>query len=365
MLKKIRQLYRSRATTTLRSAVDFQMKFMLVYAACVHLGLAAISFYFSMPELGVYYLATLLLFVLFARFIDSKSFLLIYFLTYAEITFHLSLIHRLIGVSIAIELYYILLIPISSYIFLMPYRRLFQVLFVCAALLLNIVSYSRVQMTHLDSGHILKVPMDTHTIFTIYCVISAFCMAALQSVFFIRSIINRLSTIKEENITLSHRAHHDALTGLKNRYEMNIRLEHAFLDYKQRHIPCSVCIGDIDKFKNVNDTYGHTTGDYVLKAVADILQKNTRKNDAVGRWGGEEFILLMQGDKTACYNCAEKLRNIIANHTFSYNGRVIPVTITFGVASADSTMQEYINVLEAADALLYEGKKRGRNCTRM
>lgn len=363
MLKKIQEIYFKRSPSMLLSAVDFQMKFLLGYAAVVHLGLSVLSVIFSLPVMFVYYLATLILFIVFASFIDSRRFIVIYCLTYVEILLHIHLCHLIIGLPIGIELYYIMLIPTGSYILLMPYSRLFQRIFVFLSLIINAASYIRIQVIHPGNSCVMKVPNFTHTVFSIYSISMVFCMAALQSYFFVRSIVARFTDIREENAVLNLKANHDALTGLLNRHEMNIRLEQAFLLYQRQNIPCSVCIGDIDKFKSINDTYGHNAGDYVLKTLAQLMQQNTRKGDFLGRWGGEEFVLLMQADKTVCYTRAEHLRSLVENHIFEYNGIIIPVTITFGVAGADITMPDTSALIDAADKVLYEGKKNGRKRT--
>ena len=351
MIQKIRQLYQN-ATMNLRSSVDFQMSFLLYYASFVHCGFVLLSIAFSQYIMTGYYLLTIGLFCLFAKFIDSKRFLIIYIFTYIEISVHIYIGYRIIGNTFGVELYYILLIPVGCYILFMQYSRLFQIFFLVVIFFCNAGSYIAVHLMEIYSRYSVHfLPSTVYIIFFLYTVFMVFFMAVLQSYFFIRSILNRVSRIKKENTVLNYNAKYDALTGLYNRR------------FVQNGIPCSVCIGDIDNFKVINDTYGHLAGDFVLKTLAQLMQVNIRKSDFLSRWGGEEFLLLMQADSSICYRRAEQLREKIAGYNFCFNGITIPVTITFGVAGADKETSSVTDLIDAADRLLYQGKKNGRNQT--
>lgn len=364
MIQKIRQLYKNIAMT-LRATVDFQMSFLLYYASFVHFGFAILSVCFSQYFMTGYYLVTIGLFCLFARFIDAKRFLIIYVLTYVEISIHIYIGYSLIGNIYGVELYYILLIPVSCYILFMNYSRIFQILFLAITFICNAGSYIIVHFMEIygryTSGSFIADAV--YTGFFLYTVIMVFGMAALQSYFFIRSILNQVSRIKKENIVLNYNANYDALTGLYNRREMDTRLTMAISQFLQDGTPCSICMGDIDNFKMINDTYGHLAGDFVLKTLSQLMHSHIRKTDCLGRWGGEEFILLMQADSSICYRRAEQLREKIAGYNFCFNGITIPVTITFGVAGADKETSSVTDLIDAADRLLYQGKKNGRNQT--
>lgn len=363
MIQKIRQLYQN-ATMNLRSSVDFQMSFLLYYASFVHCGFVLLSIAFSQYIMTGYYLLTIGLFCLFAKFIDSKRFLIIYIFTYIEISVHIYIGYRIIGNTFGVELYYILLIPVGCYILFMQYSRLFQIFFLVVIFFCNAGSYIAVHLMEIYSRYSVHfLPSTVYIIFFLYTVFMVFFMAVLQSYFFIRSILNQVSRIKEENSVLNYNAKYDALTGLYNRREMDARLSLIFSQFVQNGIPCSVCIGDIDNFKVINDTYGHLAGDFVLKTLAQLMQVNIRKSDFLSRWGGEEFLLLMQADASICYRRAEQLREKIAGYHFSFNGITIPVTITFGVAGADAKTSSVTDLIDAADRLLYQGKKNGRNQT--
>lgn len=168
--------------------------------------------------------------------------------------------------------------------------------------------------------------------------------------------------LKEAYDQLKIVAKTDPLTGLINRREMMERIEHEMARYERSNISFTLIIGDIDYFKKVNDTYGHECGDKVLASFSKIFKNNTRKQDSISRWGGEEFLLLLPDtNQDQGYLLAEKLRTIIERTGFYKDSVKIQLTITFGVSTirAGQTVNELIS---EADEALYEGKRRGRNC---
>lgn len=157
---------------------------------------------------------------------------------------------------------------------------------------------------------------------------------------------------------LEHVALTDKLTGLANRRKLE-DVWHDLLARKRRSKDVfSVIILDIDKFKSVNDTYGHQVGDEVLKSVAQVLKRELREVDFVGRWGGEEFIVLCPTTSSiGAANVAEKLRAAMESHDFPVVKRK---TASFGVAevAGDETLEQAVT---RADAALYRAKENGRN----
>jgi diguanylate cyclase (GGDEF)-like protein len=120
---------------------------------------------------------------------------------------------------------------------------------------------------------------------------------------------------------------------------------------------------DIDKFKSVNDNYGHQAGDSVLKEVARLLKEEAREIDRVGRYGGEEFLLILQGTVLdAAVTFAERLRQKVEGHIFAYTGGTLRRTISCGVAaSPHPRVKDQEALLKAADEALYVAKETGRN----
>ncbi len=167
--------------------------------------------------------------------------------------------------------------------------------------------------------------------------------------------LKQLDGLVEEVDVLTAEASVDFLTGLWNRRYTEKQLE--LEDFTNAYI----ILADIDFFKRVNDSYGHLCGDYVLKEVANLLKSSFRNIDIVCRWGGEEFLIFMKSpDKTNVINKLERTRKIIQDANFEFNGNIVNITITFGVAQIDKTVSLDKNI-EKADIALYYGKNNGRN----
>lgn len=153
----------------------------------------------------------------------------------------------------------------------------------------------------------------------------------------------------------------DQLTGLPNRRYLETNLQASLSDYDRNRLTFGLLMVDIDFFKKVNDTYGHDAGDRVLKLVASSMGKNLRSSDFVGRWGGEEFVILVRyvGRETLLL-VAEKLRNLVANSFLVIEDQKVAVTITIG-GTLVGDEDDAGTLLKRADLKLYEGKQKGRN----
>jgi two-component system cell cycle response regulator len=155
----------------------------------------------------------------------------------------------------------------------------------------------------------------------------------------------------------------DGLTGVENRRSLEERLHEMWQHSVRLHEPIALIICDIDKFKSVNDNYGHQAGDSVLKEFAQLLKAEAREIDRVGRYGGEEFLLILSGTVLdAAVTFAERLREKVESHTFSYAGGTLRRTMSCGVAaSPHPRVRDQEALLRAADDALYVAKETGRN----
>jgi diguanylate cyclase (GGDEF)-like protein len=155
----------------------------------------------------------------------------------------------------------------------------------------------------------------------------------------------------------------DGLTQIENRRSLNERLHEMWNHSVRLHEPISLVMCDIDKFKSVNDEYGHQAGDAVLKEFAQLLKAEAREIDRVGRYGGEEFLLILPGTVLdAAVTFAERLREKVAGHTFSYEGGTLCRTMSCGVASSPHPkVKDEDALLRSADNALYVAKETGRN----
>ena len=165
-------------------------------------------------------------------------------------------------------------------------------------------------------------------------------------------------SLEHINRVLERQASTDALTGIYNRMRFSKLLDVELNRARRYGTPFSVVLLDIDKFKSVNDTYGHLAGDNVLKELAGLLKGNIRSSDAVARWGGEEFIVMAPGcGLKEGAALAEKLRAAVEAHDFPIPR---PVTSSFGVAAFVEDDTE-LTLTNRADQALYAAKENGRN----
>lgn len=175
------------------------------------------------------------------------------------------------------------------------------------------------------------------------------------------AVIETLQDISErKNLEdeLARLATTDALTGLCNRHRFNALLEQEVARARRYHTPLSLIMFDLDYFKNINDTYGHAVGDQVLQAVANVIRENVRATDWVGRWGGEEFMVLCpEATEPDAAFTAEKLRRLVESHIFE---TVKTITISCGVTrfKAYDSVDTFVR---RADDGLYRAKDKGRN----
>lgn len=162
----------------------------------------------------------------------------------------------------------------------------------------------------------------------------------------------------KKNIALQNLSVTDKLTQLPNRLKIDEQFAFNIESCKRYDAKFSIALLDIDHFKQVNDTYGHQIGDYVLVKLANIFSSNLRQTDMVGRWGGEEFLVLCpNSSQEETVQLAEKLRRLIEKEVFKDVGKV---TCSFGVTSFRKGDAED-SILSRADESLYVAKEKGRN----
>lgn len=170
-----------------------------------------------------------------------------------------------------------------------------------------------------------------------------------------------LLTVNRYQQRIERIASTDALTGLLNRKSLELLFQRAMLLSKRTAQPMSAILFDIDFFKRVNDTHGHLCGDKVIIGVADLARATVRESDAITRWGGEEYLVLLNNCSLAqAAQVAEELRVAIAGHDFGLPAPQLPVTISLGVAEYRQDESESA-FFSRADSALYQAKNRGRN----
>ncbi|QSX37172.1 sensor domain-containing diguanylate cyclase [Shewanella sedimentimangrovi] len=159
---------------------------------------------------------------------------------------------------------------------------------------------------------------------------------------------------------LEHMASTDKLTGTANRQVFEEYFDQALLQAKANSSALSILLLDIDHFKQINDTHGHSMGDLVLKTVASLIQDTLLDDEILCRWGGEEFLLLTHQDMVQASERAELLRERIANRRLKVNGHDIDIRVSIGVAQFEY-QESADNLIKRADIALYQAKDSGRD----
>jgi diguanylate cyclase (GGDEF)-like protein len=176
-----------------------------------------------------------------------------------------------------------------------------------------------------------------------------------------RRMIDLQDELNAARSLLEHQASHDTLTGVLNRRAIVAALDRELRRAERANGGLSLALLDIDHFKAVNDTFGHKAGDEVLAGFAELLRRNLREYDHIGRFGGEEFLIIapeFSGEPaTGLY---ERLRAAVAKAPFATSAGAMPITVSIGVAvSGAAPCAE--SLLAAADAAMYAAKRAGRN----
>ena len=178
----------------------------------------------------------------------------------------------------------------------------------------------------------------------------------------LRQSVHNLHIFKQKNDQLRQQVNWDVLTKANTRLFGTEELKHCLENFKKGFPSPAIMMLDVDKFKFVNDTYGHEAGDKVLKSIVESLYKNCRSSDKIIRWGGDEFIGIFDGMKEeVCQVFAKKLLSSVESLHHEINGKPFVVTVSIGFAYFSDSDISYKDVLARADEALYKSKKKGRN----
>ncbi|CAG9001623.1 MAG: hypothetical protein CENE_03646 [Candidatus Celerinatantimonas neptuna] len=170
--------------------------------------------------------------------------------------------------------------------------------------------------------------------------------------------------LEKVNTQLAQVSRTDGLTQLNNRRYWEERAEEEYNRNVRTHQPCSMVMFDIDHFKRINDNYGHLAGDEVIRQTAATLKKTMRNTDISGRYGGEEFVvILVDTPEEKAFTFSERLRHNIENLTVKWEKESINFTVSLGLCELSNEFSNYQTWLEQADKALYQSKENGRNKT--
>lgn len=307
---------------------------------------------------------------------------------YCEITFHAVLCTLWIGFDACFYLYAMIVLILASYVLYIACEK--------SKFLKIILPFSAITVLSLV-GCFIYLQFNEPLMFEIFSneptsgqlavmrgtnILCSTLVIFYFSIMFISEMHVLIKKLNDTNEQLNHIAMHDALTGLYNRYsiyelvnnhkKLSQNSNDAAMESSSSEDSQAYCIimGDIDDFKKINDAYGHDCGDAVLKEIAKILSDNVKEDDLICRWGGEEFLIIMHGEKQ---ECLDNMKNTLLqiNAARVHSGEfTVRVTMTFGLVycmelteeeKAKSVSDKIDALVKIADERLYQGKNSGKN----
>ncbi len=352
-----------------RSQGDSQTNYDAIRYSVILTGAAVIHFVFMVAFyimgvyfMGIYNTAIVILYYSCAKIISNiKNLGRLYFVVMGEVVLHSCLATIMVGWNYGFMFYLTALIPISFYLAfsIVSFRRKLIYPFVTA----GVVFFSYMLILTLAHG-VTPVypncPAAFRVFFTYLNIIIGLVLNFLFSALFAVEVNSMQLRMESEQERLEDEASYDPLTHFLNRRSMDERLNHTHRNALINNVPYSLIMADIDHFKKVNDSYGHDCGDFVLQNISRLIQAQIRAKDSVCRWGGEEFLILINDGPEIAVEVANRIRSSIEAFEFIYEGKTIHVTITLGVSGYYSS-SKVRTLIEIADKRLYKGKENGRN----
>jgi diguanylate cyclase (GGDEF)-like protein len=212
--------------------------------------------------------------------------------------------------------------------------------------------------------HLLLASDDGESALLLYYALPASMVAA--AVLIALGVADRLRDQRLALTDAERRAQSDALTGVLNRRSLLERLDSACLRARARGLPIALLFIDLDHFKQINDSYGHPAGDACLKAIIGPIQAELRQSDVIGRYGGEEFVVILSSaDAAAAQPIAERIRQRVADISVPGFGAPIHLTCSIGIATSDMLGVWGEHLIARADEAVYAAKRCGRNCVQI
>ena len=342
-----------------------------------------VTFFLSSFLVMAYYNVFIVLFYILIIFLFAKinRFSGMFLAVFIEILMHSAIATAYFGWSCGFMGYTIALIPMGFYItYTIKYLRGKLYIPIIVSLVI-FATYFAVYIAMVSTDSMYKQSINESFAHNIYLFNQVMMLLFLLTASIMFSIEIRYMQyhLEAENVSLSRMANFDALTKLMNRRSMNIQLKqvldemeivvHSQENVSEEDNTFCLLMTDIDDFKKVNDTWGHSKGDEVLVEVARVLQSNVREADKVCRWGGEEMLVLVRSNMEVARSVAQRICTDMAGTEIEVGNasdenaapQTISVTLTIGVSEyhpGDSIR----SMIELADQRMYKGKRSGKNC---
>ena len=339
----------------------FKLNMILNILCVMHAIYAILLFAFDFRYLGVYAVVTALFYQLVRLFVKQGAYRLIILLSTIEVWAFSGVLEVLLGRDTSFATLTLATIPAVFYFALSwgiyEKKELVSLAFSLTAM----TEYVFLYVYHvIHPKPILEVKEYVSITMTGYnYAVSFLCIIGFLMLLHWEMSV-RATTLSHKNLALNVEANRDSLTGLFNRRYMDQKMEEKMEILSSEGLIFGIIICDIDDFKRVNDTFGHESGDDVLVNVAKVLTNSLRENDVVCRWGGEEFLIVVDGNKRVTIDVAERIRTMIEDMVVVSHGYTIKITMTFGVTESTPGLP-IEKLVEIADERLYKGKQNGKN----
>lgn len=352
-MKKSTQILRAIIDGKIKITEKLKFSMIDVSLICIHLSLLLLFIYMGIWPMALFNSFSVIMYIFMNIGIRRMRYKTCFFMTYIEIFLHTILAVFFIGADFGFELYNVVLVPVSFYLaFTIPKfkgRLLTPIMLTFTCLAVSVGS----RVYYYICGPVFNVKNEIlqSMVYTVNCSIS-YVMLLIFSVFFIIEIRTKQSELIKT-------ASFDVLTGLYNRRLIGYKYKE-FVDRAGKNDKFSFILGDIDDFKNINDSYGHSYGDYILEIISGIIKDSINNDEIACRWGGEEVLILFNGNSKSAYLKADEIRRKINDYNFNKLGKN-NVTMTFGVSEYryGITIEKMV---KEADDNLYIGKRNGKNC---
>ena len=338
-------------------------KFTIILHVCgiSHILFAFIFLCFGNILLMLYNLLSFLIYEWMITFVKNKQFKIVTFAICFEVSFFVILSTLAYGHQLYFNLFCFLVIPAVFYI--TSITKSFKHPIIVSSCL-SLLSFGTFVFSILfnadDSFEKISNLVPVLVIITIILNVFITCLLlALFSFMFMVEMKNSSLTLENRTRQLKQLSSIDPLTKLANRRSMTEKLNISMHLLKKDKKIFSLILGDIDDFKKVNDTYGHDCGDKVLVMVSETINSQLRDGDFVCRWGGEEILILVNGNIDAAKSLGERILNKIRATDVVHEGKTVNVTMTFGVCEASDNLR-IEDFIQKADNRLYYGKAHGK-----
>lgn len=309
---------------------DSQTNYDAIRYSIMLSGTAVIHFIFMVAFyiMGVYFMAIyntaiVILYIYTSRVISNiKTLGTLYWVILGEVVIHSSLATLFVGWNFGFMYYLASLIPCSFYLAfsITAFRRKLLYPFVTAGVVF--VSYMVIlTLAHVITPFFPNSPAGFRIFFTYMNICIGLFITFFFSALFAVEVNSMQLRMASEQERLEDEASYDPLTHFLNRRSMDERLNHTHRNAIINDIPYSLIMGDIDHFKTFNDSYGHDCGDFVLQNIAKIITAQIRSKDSACRWGGEEFLILVNDSAETAVEVANRIRSAIEAYEFNYEGK--------------------------------------------